>query len=1002
MHRVWLAAVIGLAVVAGAAAAQRPIPTRPTPPPPTRPTGRAAGDTVRLRGDSAAAKDTADKANFAPADSVMERLLKSQNADVTRYQGKSITYDATTNAIGVTTNAIVLRDSQLVKSDSSIKYGGAGSAVQVNSGAKGRNIIVTPGQAAIYSKGAATYDIKSRRAAVSSVTTSVAQNGENLYITGAKVAVVAGRDSAVKASSDAVYYLRDGTVTACDDSIPDYYFKSKEIKRTGSFVVARPAVLYIGDVPVMWLPFLFQDVRGGRHSGLLAPNVGVSDIVRNSPSYRRSVEGLGWYFALSDYVDAQGSLDWRSSAGQTVLGDDGFMRYNGEMRYNWLERYLGGYFAVSQTTQGTSRNTAVSLEHHEDFSRNSKLRASLNYSSNTILQRQTTVNPYSVLSTIRSTFNYDHTMGPAHFTLGGTRTQYPGRTQVEQGFPTLSVSTSPINLASWLTWTPNVSYSSTQTLGIDQVSSVGFLLPKVTGSGLDTLVTDSSLKRSSYASNLSFDTPLQISGYNLGDHFTITSQRQDFPQLENVTDLNSGVVTPRVYATTYSTELDWTPSFTLPPLARNNFNLTPSLTLNNVDGGAFALRNHRTGGVWVHQKKRPTFGLSASPTLFGLFGGFGPFTRIRHSISPTMSYSYAPAADPGDAYLVARGYTRHSADGTNNGYLGGLAQNAISFGLSTNIEAKRRTVNDSNPEAGEKIKLATINFTSLGYDFERASATHSRIRGLTSQNFGYSVRSDLLPGFDASVNYSLFEGNTLSDSARFKPHRDNISASFQFSNTANPFAIFSRLFGQAVPESAPSGAAAPEAPADNRYAQQIASQPVAGRASHNAAFLPTITKGWQASFNFTAATPRPVTGTNVIAFDPTVRCAYLNSPATRLQYDQCVIDQQLHPTTPNAITSGVIGSAIYSVPNTTSLSSQLSFNITEHWAASVNNSYDFELKQFASQVVSLQRDLHDWRAIFAFTQAPNGAFAFNFLISLKAEPDLKFDYHKATYRGFGY
>jgi len=49
--------------------------------------------------------------------------------------------------------------------------------------------------------------------------------------------------------------------------------------RTGSFVVARPAVLYIGDVPVMWLPFLFQDIRSGRRSGIIAPNVGVSIVI---------------------------------------------------------------------------------------------------------------------------------------------------------------------------------------------------------------------------------------------------------------------------------------------------------------------------------------------------------------------------------------------------------------------------------------------------------------------------------------------------------------------------------------------------------------------------------------------------------------------------------------------------------------------------------------------------------------------------------------------------
>ena len=101
------------------------------------------------------------------------------------------------------------------------------------------------------------------------------------------------------------------------------------------------------------------------------------------------------------------------------------------------------------------------------------------------------------------------------------------------------------------------------------------------------------------------------------------------------------------------------------------------------------------------------------------------------------------------------------------------------------------------------------------------------------------------------------------------------------------------------------------------------------------------------------------------------------------------------------ITSGLAGSPFYRTPPTTSLGSSLSFKVTEKWAAAWQTNYDFERSSFASQIVSLQRDLHDWRAIFAFTQSPNGSFAFNFLISLKAEPDLKFDYHKATYRNEG-
>ena len=63
---------------------------------------------------------------------------------------------------------------------------------------------------------------------------------------------------------------RGGSITSCDDSIPDYHFEYREAKRTGNnTIVARPAVLYIKDVPVMWLPFIFSDTRSGtaqRHS----------------------------------------------------------------------------------------------------------------------------------------------------------------------------------------------------------------------------------------------------------------------------------------------------------------------------------------------------------------------------------------------------------------------------------------------------------------------------------------------------------------------------------------------------------------------------------------------------------------------------------------------------------------------------------------------------------------------------------------------------------------
>ena len=312
-------------------------------------------------------------------------------------------------------------------------------------------------------------------------------------------------------------------------------------------------------------------------------------------------------------------------------------------------------------------------------------------------------------------------------------------------------------------------------------------------------------------------------------------------------------------------------------------------------------------------------------------------------------------------------------------------------------------MNDSNPEAGDKLKLLSVDFSGLDYDVERARYTHQAIRGLTTQGFNYNVRSDLLPGFSLGVNYSLFEGSTVSDSARFSPFREGITAQFQFSNTANPFAVFSRLFGRAVPASQASTDRLRK-PDDDRFARQVASQPVAGRAARNAGFLPTVRKGWDVSLNFNAHRQRPVDGANVIQFDAAARCVQFNTPELRRVgvYDQCIARESTNPNPETPVTSGLPGAPIYRTPNSTSLGGNANFNITEHWAASWNTSYDFERHNFASQIVSLQRDLHDWRAIFAFTQSPNGTFAFNFLVSLKAEPELKFDYHKATYKSEGF
>jgi LptD protein len=958
---------------------------------PVRPPIRGSGGLQPVRRDTV---PDSTAVVWPTPDSVAQSLLNKRDYTITRYQGDTAFFNAQRKALDLLAagkrRAIVDRDSQVVVSDSGIYYSEASRDITA-----GGHYVISPGggQAPIKGVGRTMYNLADRSVSVTNARFPV-NNGDMWYLQVGIAKVIIDSTSAKKST----LYARGGSITSCDDSIPDYHFEYREAKRTGNnTIVARPAVLYIKDIPVMWFPFIFSDTRSGRHSGILPPQFGVGDIVRNSPTYRRHVDRAGYYWALSDYMDVGTWIDWRSSAG-AVNGDPGWIRYNADWDYKWINRFLSGRIGVNYLQQADSThatNLGISWSHNQDFSHDAHLNTSLNYVTSTTLQRQNTFNPIAAIATIASAATFQNKFGPASISIGGTRKQYPGRIQVDESVPTINLTTTPLTLGQWLSWTPTMSYSRNDSHNIDQpgVGSVVFRQDPV------TLKPDSVLAhgRSSSKAALSFDTPLQIFGRDFKNSFRVTQQRNDFPQQIGIYDLISGeVVENRVYAATYYTYVDWIPEFTLPSLARNKFNLTPSISLQNVDPGAFWVASERTNGKFVSQKKRLTYGVSASPTIFGLFRGFGPFSRLRHSITPSIGYNFAPASQVSDDYLLALGRTK-------KGYLGNLRQNAINFGLTQNLEAKVRPKNDtSGTDKGEIIRLISINMTPINYDFERAHASgvHSKWAGLTTETWGYSLSSELLPGFDFSSNYSLFQGSTLSDTARFAPVLTSISASFNIGKGQNPLAVFARLFGKAVPEAqkSPTPATDQVRPrSDDTLAAIVAATPVAGSARGGDRFIIPPSQGWRAQFQFSRSSPRAPVGTNVVEFDPRKRCETI-AAGNPFLFNACVAQIGTQPTVEQPITTPTGGAQLYAIPPTTSLNSNISFNLTPKWATQWQTTYDLERHEFASQIVSLQRELHDWRAIFGFTQSPNGNFAFNFTIALKAEPDLKFDYNRATVR----
>ena len=935
---------------------------------------------------------------WAPDDSVMLALKARAGYSVVRFQAERVGFNATSREmelIGTAkARAGVQRDSTLLVADT-LAYNDSSKLVR----ARGDTVIMRdPTQRSdVYGQGELSYDIAHKEGKTQNFST-VASAGEDWRVEAHRAAF-----SSDSAGGGSTMYGRDGIITSCLDAVPHYHFRARQLKRiSNNVIVARPAILYVQGVPVMWLPFIFQDIREGRRSGMLTPRIGFSELVRNSPTYRRTAENLGYYFALTDYIDAQMSVDWRSSARATEL-DPGWTSLNAQIRYRWLDRFLGGSLAVSQRALSSgSKNLSVSWGHTQEFSSRTRFTTNMNYASSTQVLRRTTINPLAAVATIASQLNLVRQQGPLSINVGGTRRQYPGRDQVDQDFPSLNVTSKPLAIGEWFVGNPTLTFASRQSMNIDATGDFAYRYTARPGGGLDS----ARLKRNTTSTSFAIGTPFKIFDFQVQSGFRFNENLRDYPEIRTIVDpADTSRKVQRVYAKTFLSTADFDISIGLPQFLQGTVNIAPSVSVGNVHPAGYMVRSERTNGEWVTQNKRFSYGIGMSPTVFRLFRGFGPIERMRHAIAPTVSWSYSPEAQLSDEFLSALGET-------STGYLGTLAQNRISLGLATNIEARMRrgraakdtststsqTLSQTLDGEGEKIRLASIQFTSLVYDFERKRQTGNS--GFATDRFGYTFRSDLLPGFDLGVDYSLFQGNVDSDTAEFSPYREAVRGTFSLTEHSGIVRSIGRIFG--FRGSTLSGRRSPSETMDPSGGGLVSSRgddqgmgATTGTRSRGVVSEIPTGQGFEAAFTVSAQRQRPPVGGNVVDYNPAIQCAQLVGLP---QYDICVRNAEQNASNQVGQNPTTEGGTFFRVQPTTSVGLRTSFNLTPNWAAAWSTTYDVERSEFAAQMVTLQRELHDWKAIFGFTQAPNGNFAFTFYISLKAQPEIKLDYDRQTYR----
>ena len=863
-------------------------------------------DTIPLAGqpilDTAAARrmglPSGPSRSFRPADSFMSDLMNRPGYEVTRYQADTATLFVDARHIELRHEALTERKGATLEADF-ITF----RDMECRLDATGDPILFDGSQVLVGD--AVSYNTCTLRGVVSDALTNFKQMQAVWFL----------RGNIAQDSSGSRMYASSSEVSSCDIPEAHYHFSAHKVKWISeSMLIARPAVLYVRDVPILWLPFIFQDISPGRRSGILIPQFGINDIVRPNEGYNRQITNVGYYWAPNDYVDVTGKLDWFANRNT---------RFTLAGRYRWRDRFLSGTLGGRKIWDASGASSmGLNWSHVQDFNLTTRMNLDFNYESNTRVVNANAIDPRANTQLISSSLNFTKRYPWGNASLGGTRRQpVSGAGATTTTFPTLAISPRPLDLSRSITWSPTVSV-------VNQLrSNSQFRSETVTPAPPGVIDTIVQLEESDRLTTVAIGTPFRIGNFNWQNTIQLTDTRNEVSATTVIPDsLILGL------STTFQTGIDWQTGINLPLIFRRSWKLQPTVSIVNTTGGPFMLRNERTGGSFVRQSKRLELRLSAAPTLFAFFPGFAGIARIRHSFAPLISYSLAPGATiPADYAnaIVPAGVTAN---------LTSPAQQRISVGLNQNFEGKSRPPpGDSAATEGRKFRVLGWQTSPVIYDFEQAKQPGRT--GWANQTLTNTFQTDLIPSFNLSTTHDLWRGVVGTDSASFDPFLRNVTANFGI--TSRTVRSILAVFGLAQRP----GDEAPEVnPAFNDTPRGF------GRSgAYSATNLQTgARRSFSASFNYSLGRIRSIPG-------------------------------------------------IADTPAQQNLGFRTSFSPTPFWTVSWNTQYNFTDSRFESQQLSLERDLHKWRARFEFVRNPTGNFALFFSIYLTSLPDIKIDYDQSTY-----
>tara|TARA_B110000046_G_scaffold185609_1_gene228071 strand:- start:8187 stop:10877 length:2691 start_codon:yes stop_codon:yes gene_type:complete len=569
------------------------------------------------------------------------------------------------------------------------------------------------------------YNFKSKRAIIYGLKT---KQGE-MFTYGEKT----------KRVNDSTVYIRKIRFTTSDKKNPDYYIATNKAKLVpGKKIIVGVSNLVLADVPTpLFLPFAYFPMTETSVSGFLIPAF-------DTGSSNRGIgfQNGGYYFALSDYADLTilGDVYSNGSWGTKISSNyKKRYRFNGTFSFNF-ENIINGIRGFSSYSKANNFNLKWSHNQDQKASPNSRFTASVNLGSSRFFRES--LNQFNVAqtqnNTLNSSINYSKTFVDTPFNMAVTAS-HQQNTNTERITMTLPSLTLNMNRLYPFAGKGGIKKNPIQKLGFN---------------------------------------------YNMQGQYLINTTDDAFFTSEMFKTARSGVQ----HKTSTSTNIKAFKYFTLSPSANYEetwqfdyinkaYDVTDNVVVTDTLRGFKTYREYNMG-------------VSLSTNIYGTFNfNKGRLKAIRHTIRPTISYSYRP--DFKDNYIKEVQQSALATDlqqytifdqGIYGAPSSGLS-NSIGLSLNNVLEAKMAPKDPESDEEDEKIMLLNnLNFNS-SYNIAADSLRWSNVRFSAGTRL---LKDKLALNFNGSLDpYQVNESGTRID--KFNPNifrltNANLTANYSISS----------------------------------------------------------------------------------------------------------------------------------------------------------------------------------------------------------------------------